>query len=63
MASSIHEMYNMVTNRHESGIEGYHVDSKYYDPIKIKEQRILETSKDRIQTRPPPITKKPCFID
>ena len=47
----------------ESGIEGYHVDKKYVDPVKLKQQRILETSKDRIVNKPPPPTKKPSFID
>ena len=41
MASSIQEMYNVMTNQSTTGIEGYHVDNKYYDPLKIKEQRLL----------------------
>lgn len=46
------------------GIEGYHVDNKYYDPAKLKEQKVLETSKDKIQGhKPTNVGKKSCFID
>ena len=60
--ASIREMYSM-SHQGEGGIEGYHVDKKYVDPVKLKQQRILEASKDRIVNKPPPPTKKPSFID
>jgi hypothetical protein len=41
MSSSIREIYTMVNHLDGPGVEGYHVDSKYHDPLKMKEQRIL----------------------
>ena len=51
MSSSIREIYTVINHQNVPGVEGYHVDNKYYDPIKMKEQRALETSKDRIQSK------------
>lgn len=51
--SSIREIYTFVNHLDGSGVEGYHVDNKYYDPMKMKEQRALETSKDKIQSKKP----------
>jgi hypothetical protein len=63
MDTSIRDVYTIANHIDSHGVEGYLVDKKYYDPMKMKEQRILETSKDRIINKPPPITKKICFID
>jgi hypothetical protein len=62
--SSIREIYTFVNHLEGNGVEGYHVDSKYYDPVKLKEQRALETSKDRIQSKKNATeSKKTTFID
>jgi hypothetical protein len=64
MSSSIREVYTFVNHLDGQGVEGYHVDNKYYDPLKLKEQRILETSKDRIQSKKNAAElKKTTFID
>jgi hypothetical protein len=41
MTSSIRDVYTTVKNIDGYGIEGYQVDKKYYDPMKMKEQRAL----------------------
>ena len=64
MTSSIRQVYTTVKNIDGIGIEGYYVDKKYYDPMKMKEQRALESSKDRIQGKKNPNeSKKTSFID
>ena len=64
MSNSIREIYMMVNHLDGPGVEGYHVDNKYVDHLKIKEQRILETSKDRIQSKKlASELKKTTFID
>lgn len=54
MTSSIRDVYTTVKNIDSYGIEGYQVDKKYYDHMKMKEQRALESSKDRIQGKKNP---------
>jgi hypothetical protein len=49
--SSIREIFTLVNHIEGHGIEGYHVDNKYYDPLKMKEQRALEISKDKPQSK------------
>ena len=34
--SSIPELYSLQNSISTGGIEGYHVDKKYYDPMKMK---------------------------
>lgn len=34
--TSIAELYSLQTSGSQPGIEGYHVDNKYYDPIKMR---------------------------
>jgi hypothetical protein len=62
--NSIREIYTMVNQLSGAGVEGYRVENKYYDPVKMKEQRVLESSKDRIQSKKlASELKKSCFID
>ena len=61
--SSISDMYQASTKQVKGGVEGYHVDKKYVDATKMKQQRILETSKDRPIVKPVNVTNKPSFID
>jgi hypothetical protein len=64
MSNSIREAYSISNRLDNSGIEGYYVDKKYYDAAKMKQQRILETSKDKIQgEKPINVGKKASFID
>jgi hypothetical protein len=37
--SSIRDIYSFVNKLDTPGVEGYHVDSKYIDPLKIKQER------------------------
>ena len=39
--ASIRDLYTMVKKMDSNGVEGYHVDSKYVDPLKIKYERSL----------------------
>lgn len=35
--SSIRDVYSVVNRTVSHGIEGYNVDKKYYDPLKMRE--------------------------
>ena len=37
--STIREIYSVVKKMESHGIEGYHVDNKYYDPLKMKKEK------------------------
>ena len=62
--NTIRDVYSVAHHIDDYGITGYHVDNKYIDPLKLKEQRKLESSKDKpTGQKPTNVTKKPCFID
>lgn len=44
---SIPNMFKVATKTIDYGIEGYHVDNKYFDARRSKQQKILEISKDK----------------
>ena len=60
--SSIRDIYSVVKKIDTQGIEGYHVDSKYVDPMKIKYERELSKSRDKVTPRPD-VAHKTSFID
>lgn len=63
MNSSIPELYSASTHQVKHGIEGYFVEKKYVDHMKIKQERVYEGSKDKPTSRPTNISKKTTFID
>ena len=60
--TSISDLYSLQRSS-SGGLEGYHIEKKYYDPLKMKEERILSTSTDRVSVRPTNVSKKTTFID
>ena len=61
--ASISDLYSL-SRPSGGGIEGYHVEKKYYDPVKMKEQRELSSSKSKPKSaKPLHVSKKTTFID
>jgi hypothetical protein len=60
--SSIRDIYSLVNRATTHGIEGYHVDKKYVDPMKLKYERELSKSKEQAR-KPANLPKKTSFID
>lgn len=60
--SSIRDIYSLVNRATAHGIEGYHVDKKYIDPMKLKYERELSKSKEQAR-KPANVSKKTSFID
>jgi hypothetical protein len=60
----IRSMYQ-VSNRMNTGIgiDGYHVDNKYIDPNKIKEEKLYASKDKPKSTKPMNVTDKKTFID
>lgn len=62
--ASIRDIYSYVHRATAGGIEGYEVDKKYYDPMKMKEERELSKSKDQARSKKLNVSpKKTTFID
>ena len=60
--ASIREVYSLVNRASAHGIEGYHVDKKYVDHMKLKYERELSKSKEQAR-KPQNVSKKTSFID
>ena len=59
--NDIHVVYSTSKRMDTSGIEGYQVNTKYYDPMKIKLERSY-AAKDKPDPRPD-VAHKTSFID
>lgn len=56
------EIYSLCTTQHLTGIEGYHVEKKYFDPLKQIEQRqSLNIRKGEKSSKH--VTKRGNFLD
>lgn len=62
--NSITDMYSVVMKAQSYGVEGYYVENKYVDPRKMKQEKILETSKDKsVTSKAKDSSKKTTYID
>lgn len=58
------QMFSVVVKAQTYGIEGYHVDNKYFDARRSREQKVFEQSKNKSSsTHANPTTKKTTYID
>ena len=61
--ASISDLYNL-QRPSIGGIEGYQVEGKYYDPAKLKSERLLSVSNSKSSSsKPINVSKKTTFID
>lgn len=62
--ATIAHLYSLQGSASTGGIQGYFVEKKYIDPMKMKQERILSQSKDKLKgPKPVNVSKKTTFID
>ena len=61
----IRSMYHIAnkTGAGSYGIDGYHVDNKYLDPNKIREEKLYSSKDKPPASKPVNISDKKTFID
>lgn len=61
----VRELYNLLEQNRQTGVEGYHVDNKYVDPRRIKEDKDnFEKSTKRPKASPlKPVRHKSSYLD
>lgn len=59
--SDIRSLFTAAVNMPTNGVEGYHLEHKYFDARRSKELRILASSRDR--SKPLNVSPKRSFLD